>query len=69
MDANGTVRMRSTIKATLKRANGFVDTDVVNEIIKEGGAELFYNKGVQMARAKTTPKVTKVRNNKGRAKK
>ena len=61
---NGVMRMRVTIEGILTRGNyirmidgrytdGFVDLEVLRAIIKEGGAELFNNHGVKMARRPT----------------
>lgn len=61
---NGVMRMRVTIECILARGNyirmidgrytdGFVDLEVLRAIIKEGGAELFNNHGVKMARRPT----------------
>ncbi len=58
---NGVMRMRVTIEGILARGNhirmidgrytdGFVDLEVLRAIIKEGGAELFNNHSVKMAR-------------------
>ena len=65
---NGVMRMRVTIEGILARGNyirmidgrytdGFVDLEVLRAIIKEGGAELFNNHGVKMAR-RPTPRAT-----------
>ncbi len=63
---NGTMNMRHTIEEILKRGNyirmmdgrytdGFVNLEVLQIIINEGGAEVFENQGVKMAR-KLTPR-------------
>lgn len=61
---NGRMNMRHTIEEILKRGNyirmmdgrytdGFVNLEVLQIIINEGGAEVFENQGVKMARKLT----------------